>query len=304
MRRVLFILGLTALAGCASSEMPGPGTGDEFRDCAECPDMVVIPAGSFSMGSPDGEEGRSELPVRQVSVPRFAAAKYEVTQAEFEAFVAATGYEVGRGCEIVEMGASLIETEDKDWRDPGYQRAVRPDDPVVCVGWTDAKAYTAWLSEKAGLPYRLLTEAEWEYVAKGGAETPWYWGDDPAEGCAHANMYDQTSADKWNLRWSPVACTDGHEEVAPVGSFPASPFGLHDILGNVWEWVEDCYVMPYPDGPVDGSAVQVEGMCDRRSVRGGSWITRASRHRASFRGRDPEPTLFNFFGFRVARDVN
>ena len=300
MRRLLVILGLTALSGCASSLMPGA----VFQDCADCPEMVVIPSGDFSMGSPDGEQGRSELPVRDVTVSSFAAAKYEVTQAEFDAFVAATGHEVATGCEIVEMGASLIETEDKDWRDPGYERAVRPNDPVVCVGWTDAKAFTAWLSEKAGQPYRLLTEAEWEYVAKGGSTTPWYWGEDPADGCTHANMYDLTSAAKWNLRWAPVQCTDGHEEVSPVGSFPASPFGLYDILGNVWEWVEDCYVMPYPDGPVDGTAVQVEGDCDRRSVRGGSWITRASRHRASFRGRDPEPTLFNFFGFRVARDLN
>ncbi len=278
--------------------------GAVFTDCAGCPEMVVIPPGEFTMGYDGGEPGRYEGPVREMQIVHaFALGRYEVTHGQFREFVEATGHQSSGGCRIWD-GESWQEPEWADWTDPGYGRPPADEEPVACVSWLDARAYVAWLAAQTGQPYRLPTEAEWEYAARAGGEGEFFWGDDEDEACRWANVYDRAGEVEHGFPWAAADCDDGHAGVAPVGSFPANAFGLHDMLGNVWQWVEDCYLVPYPDdAPRDGSAVQVEGPCDRRSVRGGSWITRMYRHRLSWRGRDPEPTLFSFFGFRVARDL-
>ena len=301
---LLFTGGAAADADATGAFAVSLSVGAVFSDCADCPQLVVIPPGNFTMGHDGGEPGRYEGPVREMQIARaFALGRYEVTQREFRRFVEASGHQTHGGCRIWD-GEQWLERDTADWTDPGYGRPPADDEPVVCVSWLDAHAYVAWLAVETGQPYRLPSEAEWEYAARAGADGEFPWGDDELQACSHANVYDLSGHAEWGFSWEPLACEDGSPGVAPVGSFPPNAFGLHDMLGNVWQWVEDCYIVPYPeDGPRDGSPVQAQGACDRRSVRGGSWITRIYRHRLSWRGRDPEPTLFSYFGFRVARDL-
>ena len=219
----------------ALEEGPQWEAGAVFRDCPECPEMVVVPAGEFMMGSPPSEEGRGddEGPVHRVTIAEpFAVGKYEVTFDEWDACVS------GGGC-----GGHRPDSKDR-----GRQ-------PVAEVSWEDAQAYVAWLSRKTGEAYRLLSEAEWEYAARAGTTTRYHWGDDI--GRNRANCYDDSCGDSWDY-------------TAPVGSFAANAFGLHDVHGNVWEWVEDCWNGNYAGAPSDGSAWE-SGNCDGRVLRGGSW---------------------------------
>ena len=293
---VLFsIFGAIALAGCASDATT------TFRDCSSCPQMTVIPAGEFNMGAEGGEEGRPEGPVHRVRVSGFALGVYEVTYAEFSRFLTETGYEPAGDCRVWPNERMSADAQ-YDWRDPGYPHAADGREPVACLNWTDAKAYVSWLSEKTGNTYRLPTEAEWEYAARAGSTTDFYWGDDPEAGCEYANMNDASGA-RNNFPWANGECDDGYPHASPVGAFKPNAFGLYDIIGNVWEWTQDCYVLYYEGAPVDGSAHEISGECERRSVRGGSWITRPDRNRVSIRARDPEDTVYFMFGLRVARDL-
>ncbi len=297
----------TAMSSLSAQAQDTPG--DVFTDCDTCPQMVVIPPGEFTMGSERGEfvlnETRPETPVHQRTIRyAFAAGKTEVSNAQFAEFVAATGYRPSTACtkwrgEVVMFGG--------DWTDPDYGRPPTPNEPVVCVSWHDAKAYTLWLSGKTGERYRLLSEAEWEYVARDGTQSTWSWGEESGYACKTGNVFDrkaaQTDYAKKHSSWKPVNCDDGFERVAPVGSFPANGFGLQDLGGNVWEWNEDCSLWLYDDEDVNEQPNQVSGHCDRRSVKGGSWFSMISRHRPAFRGRDPEDLASHIFGFRVARDL-
>ncbi len=288
-----------SMNGC---EATGNEAGSEFSDCEGCPIMVVVPAGRFQMGSPEGEEGRTEEPVHEVKIDyAFAAGKFEVTFGEFSTFAQETGHTPAKNC-VVWTG-EWEALEDTSWRNPGFGRAPLDNEPVSCISWHDAKAYVAWLSARTGKPYRLLSEAEWEYAARAGTTTRFYWGDSTDGICKHINLFDKSGKQESNFVWEPADCDDGYPFTSPVGSYPPNPFGLHDIIGNVWEWTEDCYTMPYPPDLADGRSYQAEAECERRSIRGGSWITRSSRQRAAFRGRDPEPVMFTPFGFRVARDL-
>ena len=295
----LTLLGIQAAHGADGVTL---NDGAIFADCAQCPHMVIIPSGSFVMGHDGGvNDERYEGPPHRVDIGyRFAFGLTEITQAQFRRFVEDTGYQAGTDCRMW-TGETVEAVEGKDWRDPGYGRPPNENDPVACVSWYDAKAYVQWLAEQTGRGYRLPTEAEWEYVARGGGTTAYSWGDDPDAGCGVANYYDQSGA---GLRpWEPVACDDGHRIVAPVGSLTPNEFGVFDVTGNVWEWVEDCYVVPYGGQPTDGSAHQVEGHCEKRGVRGGAWHSRATWQRPSFRGRDTEDFVTQVFGIRVVRDL-
>jgi formylglycine-generating enzyme required for sulfatase activity len=299
-RLIGLLVAALALAGCATTS---PGAGARFRDCPDCPEMIVVPAGAFEMGAEGGEPGRPEGPVRTVTIGRpFALAKLETTNAEWARFVAETGTGEGGGCSVFPAQPD-VDAARFSWRDPGYGRPPAPDEPVACITWTEATAFVRWLSARAGKPYRLPTEAEWEYAARAGAQTAFPWGDAADAGCAYANLYDAAGAREKLFSWASAACDDGFARVAPVGSKKANAFGLHDMVGNVWEWLADCYVAPYPATPVDGRAVEVAGECPRRAVRGGSWITRPDRNRPAWRGRDPVDTRFSMFGLRVARDL-
>jgi formylglycine-generating enzyme required for sulfatase activity len=180
---------------------------------------------------------------------------------------------------------------------------VLENEPVSCISWHDAKAYVSWLSAKTGKRYRLLSESEWEYVARAGTSTRFFWGDSAEEACEHVNLFDASGRRMSDLPYVPAECDDGFPFTAPVGSFDPNAFGLHDVTGNVWEWTEDCFTVPYPPDLGDGRSYQSEGDCEKRSIRGGSWITTPSRQRPAFRGRDPADVVFSPFGFRVARDL-
>lgn len=293
-----------ALHTPAVAQTPAPGT--VLKDCADCPELVVMPLGTYKQGFDGGEPERYEGPVREVTIKKpFAMGKYEVTIAEFEAFQKTTGYvqPYERGC-VAWDGRNARFDKAVTYKNPSIPGEITPQHPAVCISWDDAKAYLDWMSKKSGKVYRLPTEAEWEWAAGEGANAPYPWGTDPAKGCDVANMFDQSSVAAGQSRsFEPVQCNDGQPTLAKVGSLKPSKFGLYDIVGNVWEWVEDCYAMPYPAWhPADGSPQYKLG-CDRRGVRGGSWTSDATRQRVTFRGRDPQVLNSNAFGFRVARDV-
>jgi formylglycine-generating enzyme required for sulfatase activity len=276
-----------------------------LRDCPTCPEMVVIPAGKFRMGEDGGEEGRYEGPVREVTIgKRFALGRFEVTHAQYAEFVRLSGHRTaGTGCNAIRDG-ELKPLPNTSWQDPGYGRPVRDEEPVTCVRWSDAQAYAAWLAGRTGKKYRLPSEAQWEYAARAGTTTRYTWGDELAAACKVANVYDQ-SALRGGLQapYPPAPCDDGYPGVAPVGRFAPNAFGLHDMIGNVWEWVEDCYEMPYSATPADGSAQLTRG-CERRGSKSGAWRSDLKRMRPAFRGRDPEALTSQIFGFRVARELD
>ena len=272
-----------AVRGSASAETArSRKPGKSFSDCTECPEMDVVPAGSFLMGSSDGDKAaeQDEKPQHPVSISRpFAVGRYEVTRAEYASFVKATGRAYGDGCYFW-TGSEWKKDAAGSWRDPGFKQTNR--DPVACVNWHDAKAYVDWLRKETGKSYRLLTEAESEYAARAGTSTRYSFGDEiSAKDANFSRHLDQTSA---------------------VGSYPANPWNLHDMHGNVWEWVEDCWNGSYKGAPSDGGA-WLDGDCSRRVLRGGSWSSNPGDLRSAVRGRDGTGVRVNYFGFRVARTL-
>ena len=268
--------GRAAGAGAPGGQPGGAGLtpGTEFSDCDVCPQMVIVPAGTFTMGSAASEEGRydNEGPRHSVTIPApFAVGVYEVTFAEWDACVRAGG-----------CGGYAP-------ADEGWGRGSRP---VINVIWDDAQAYISWLSQQTGARYRLLSEAEWEYVARAGTRTARYWGEGESRQCRNANGRDDF-----------VSCSDGYDYTAPVGSFAPNAFGLYDVIGNVWEWTQDCWNGSYAGAPSDGSAWQ-SGECDRRVLRGGSWFFNPWFLRSAYRCGIATDYRFNYFGFRVARTLN
>jgi formylglycine-generating enzyme required for sulfatase activity len=281
---------------------------DSFKECDNCPEMVVVPAGSFTMGSPIRETGRfnDEGPQHTVKVGKpLAAGKFHVTVDQFSAFVTETGYDPGSKCWTFEDGKGE-ERSGRSLLNPGFTQG--GSHPAVCLNWSDAKAYVDWLARKTGKTYRLLTEAEWEYAARArtvpGVYPRYSFGNDEKDLCSYGNDADQTA--KTSIPgakdWTVAACNDGYAYTSPVGSFAANGFGVHDMQGNVWQWTEDCYHDSYAGAPSDGSA-WTTGDCGRRVVRGGSWSNDPKSLRSASRYRDtPDYRDFNL-GFRVGRTL-
>jgi formylglycine-generating enzyme required for sulfatase activity len=240
----------------------GSAVKDTFKDCAECPEMAVLPPGKFVMGSSDGDA--NERPVHEVTISKpFAIGKFEVTFAQWDACVAAS--------------ACGHQASDARWGGGGY--------PVINVSWHDAQEYVAWLSKTAGRAYRLPNEAEWEYAARAGTTTPYFTG---------------TSITVDQANFGAAATGGSRRQTIEVGSLgKPNAFGLHDMLGNVWEWVADCYVDSVKYADAHGSN-QGSAQCRKRSVRGGSWRSGARGIRASSRDGVAASTRINFIGFRVA----
>jgi formylglycine-generating enzyme required for sulfatase activity len=251
--------------------------GDSFKECAQdCPEMIVVPAGSFMMGAPPTESQAQlyaiQIPQHAVTIAKsFAVSKHEVTFADCDACVA------GGGCNGYKPD------------DPGWGRGQHP---VVFVNWNDAQQYVAWLSQVTGRAYRLLSEAEYEYAARAGTQTKYPWGDDiKVDGTAMGNC--DSCGSKWD-----------HTQSAPVGSFLPNNFGLHDMVGNVWKWTEDCYHYNYDGAPADGSAWVSGGVdCSFRVVRGGSWGGSPAELRSTYRLRFTFANRDFILGFRVARTL-
>ncbi len=236
------VAGLVTIGSVLSSaESPGPDTGHG-------PEMIVIEARRFSMGSnaEDPEAVSDERPQHEVTmVHPFAIARYETSVGAFRAFVEATGYETdaerGDGCYALnQAGDGFEQSKDRDWRNPGFRQT--NDHPVVCVSWNDARAYADWLSKQTGARYRLPTEAEWELAARAGTDASRYWENQSSDQCLYANGADQSLRRRFPERpWSFADCDDGQVFTAPTGSFSPNAYGLHDVLGNVWEWAQDCW---------------------------------------------------------------
>jgi formylglycine-generating enzyme required for sulfatase activity len=240
------------LAGHADTKKPGA----VFKDCETCPEMVVIPAGSFKMGDLSGEGEDEQKPVHEVKISySFAVGKYEVTQAEWEAV----------------MG-----------NNPSEYKGARK--PVEMVTWKDAKSFVKKLSEQTGKEYRLLSESEWEYMARAGSTTEYPWGN---------GIYSSKA------RYTEIG-------TVPVGSYSANAFGVYDTAGNVEEWVEDCWHKIYKDAPIDGSAwlSENEGNCEKRVLRGGSWSASPWYIRSAYRSKFPATARSSDYGFRIARTLS
>ena len=277
-------LAVACLALCACSVLAEPlagfQIGERFRDCAECPEMIVVPAGSYSRGAPLDQLGSDrERPVYTVTIPQpFAVGVYEVTLAEYDACVAVAG-------------SCCVRRPD----DQGWGRGQRP---VIDVNWAEARSYVEWLSEHTGESYRLLSEAEWEYAARAGTTTPFHTG-------------ATISTDEANYHGLHTF-GDGRKGVfrgrtLPVGLFDANAFGLHDMHGNVWEWVQDCWHDSYAGAPRDGTAWRWakgnDDECPVRVLRGGTWNGEPLLMRSAYRGLAQCDVRSNLAGFRVARTI-
>ena len=228
-------------------------------------EMVDIPGGTFRMGDLSGKGYDDELPVHSVTVPPFRIGKYEVTFAQWDACVE-------------DGGCDDYSPDDKGWG--------RGNQPVINVSWDDVRAFIFWISMKTGEVYRLPTEAEWEYAVRAGSRTKYSWGNSIGR--------NRANCDGCGSLW------DGYR-TAPVGSFPANAWGLHDMHGNVWEWVQDCWNDSYEGAPTDGRAWR-NGECGRRVLRGGSWYNSAGLLRSADRLRGVRAYRFYDSGFRLAQD--
>ena len=253
--------------------------GQAFRDCQDwrCPWMVVVEPGSYLRGSMDGRE--DEIPVSTVTIRQgFAVGESEVTVGQFRDFVRATDRSMPGDCSVRRRDAWV--STSATWENPGFPQG--DAHPAVCVTWDDASAYAEWVAERTGRSYRLLSEAEWEYVARksdAGTERDSGWAN--CGGCGS----------RWDRRGT-----------SPIGSFPVDAVGLRNVFGNAWEWVQDCYADTYASAPRDGSAWD-PASCSRRVLRGGSWFTDEEAVRASIRNRSTADLRHSSLGFRVARDL-
>ncbi|MGB0682711.1 MAG: formylglycine-generating enzyme family protein [Magnetovibrionaceae bacterium] len=268
--RGLLLAGAVVLAGLLGVPHAAPVLAQglppafsEFKDCPDCPTMVMLPAGVFVMG----ENGRNqqEMPAHPVTIPKpFAVGKFEVTFDQWDACHAA--------------GGCRIKPHDHKWG--------RGSRPVINITWDEAQEYVRWLSRETGANYRLLSDAEWEYAARAGTTTAFFWGDDP--GANQANCRDCKSP--WSKKGS-----------GPVGSFEPNPWGLYDMHGNVWEWIEDCWNPNHIGAPRDGSARET-GDCRQKVIRSGSWYYFSRNARSAWRFKNDGRVKSYNIGLRVARD--
>jgi len=290
--------------------------GQTFHDCADCPEMVVFPGGTFTMGSPMQEAGHDdqEGPQQGVTVQRFAIGKFDVTRGQWAAFVSPTNRSTTGGCAWASSTRGDPDPK-ASWRNLDFMQDDRH--PAVCVTWGDAQDYVRWLSQLTNRQYRLPTEAEWEYAARAGSTTAYPWG--TAVSHEYANYGTENCC---------AGLASGRDEwinTSPVGSFPPNAFGLYDMHGNVLQWVQDCFSNSYAKHPADGSAFEdgsslndavpfkeMKGAsaCSYRMLRGGDWGDPPQMIRSAFRNLAPPPgsTLKAYksggVGFRVARTLN
>jgi formylglycine-generating enzyme required for sulfatase activity len=295
--------------------------------------MVAVPAGSFLIGSTDAETRREnmlavgetaagpaeggqglvtvtraevaarEKPQTRITIPRpFAIGRYEVTVGQYAAFVAASGHRSIDACRVYDASGTLFETKNGlTWRNPGFDQG--DESPVVCISWRDATAYAAWLSARTGAVYRLPSEAEWEYAARAGTTTARYWGDGAGDACRYANVGDRDMADALGWQNREFTCRDGYVFTAPVGRFRPNAWGLYDVLGNAWEWIDDCWHETHAGRPTDASAWRGK-TCDRlRMNKGASWSHYPWGMRSAVRNRAGIDTSYNTTGLRLVREI-
>ncbi|MGQ0430586.1 MAG: formylglycine-generating enzyme family protein [Gammaproteobacteria bacterium] len=304
----LLSLMVAAPASLPAAEPPRPA-GTVFRSCDACPEMVVVPLGQFVMGTPGARAAAGAAGAERnavvVRIPRaFAIGRFEVTRAQYARFISDSGHEPRPGCRT--WDPALVRFSDdprRSWRDPATPAVPQDDHPVTCVSFSDGQAYVQWLARETGARYRLPSEAEWEYAARAGSTALRHWGDDPAEACQHANVYDLTADAQYRLGWPAAGCRDGFADLAPAGQFRANAFGLHDLIGNVREWVQDCATGSYAGRPADARAWEWLGGCRERVLRGGSWLSPPDAARSAQRLGAAAAERADDTGFRVALDL-
>jgi formylglycine-generating enzyme required for sulfatase activity len=282
------------------AESPEPprlelSVGAVFRDCPTCPLMIVLPPGDFTRGA-DAPAEPFEAPQHQVFIENsFAASQHEVTAGEFAQFAEATARAMN-GCWRYDGSWRL--DADVSWKDAAEgQTSLHP---ASCVSWEDATAFALWLSQRTGQRYRLPSAAEWEFAARAGSAAERPWSSDSVA-CSGANVADETAQQRYP-GWTTHPCTDTYVQAAPVGSFAANAFGLYDTLGNVFEWVADCWHDDYVGAP-SGASARLDGDCSQHELRGGSWFTAPAFVRVSYRNRFPANYRSTSVGFRVVRDI-
>ncbi len=278
-----------------------------FQDCEACPEMVLVPGGHFTLGSSPSEDGHiaDEAPQRAITLQPFAVSRHEITRGEFARFAEAVGHQNDPGCLVMSETGGWIYDPEASWREPGFEQT--DAHPVVCLSWATAQAYVRWLNTETGTErYRLLTEAQWEYAARAGSTTAFWWGDDKHQSCRWTNGADAGARAVYPGWLLTADCEDGFIYTAPVGHFnQPNGFGVEDMVGNVWEWVEDCYVDTYATMAEDGSAQQVDGDCERRVMRGGAWGDYGAQYlRSAYRGAWRPDIGFSNLGLRVAKSVD
>ena len=280
---------------------------DTFKDCDDCPEMVVIPSGEAMIGVEEFEANRKyyEFPMRKVKISySLAVGKTEITRGQYREFVSDSGYETPNpGCNSWDFEGLVGFARDHTWDSPGFVQG--DDHPVVCVSYNDAIEYTKWLSKKTGEEYRLLSAAEFEYATRAGTRGQWFWGTVNSGACEYANVADTTFRRLYN--YAPVFhCDDGYARSAPVAKFKPNPWGLYDMLGNAWEWTEDCRHRPEVGTvPTDGSPWLAEdsGDCSYRTPKGGDFLSGTDWVRAAALSGDRVAYQSQLLGFRVARVV-
>ena len=305
---IMLVIAGPATAGSDTGALPA---GSTFRDCPNCPEMVVVPAGEFLMGASAAQSERdlaavslfesslakkhisAEHPQHPVRIERpFGLGRFPVTRGEFAAFVQETGYSPTGGC-IFFDNHHYRNHSDGSWRTPGFYQTDR--DPVVCVNWLDVKSYTDWLNHMLELnaaggsngAYRLPSEAEWEYAARAGQQTARWWGNDIAKNNANCEVCGSL----WDRKGT-----------APEGSFAPNQFGLYDMLGNVWKWTADCWNPDYHGAPANGTAWTSGGL-EMKVIRGGSRASSPRVLRLSGRTRSNAYSRDNSIGFRMAKTL-
>ena len=308
MARVLCVLTSVVFAASATLFVANPAMaqsadpGSTFKDCETCPDMVVIPKGKATLGSEPWEQGHLPVEglVREVTIDyALAVSKYETTRTQFAEFITETGYEPVDNSQCFSWNYSryLGFVEWHAWDSPGiYQE---PTHPVICVSWQDGTAFADWLSKKTGREYRLPSTTESEYATRAGTRGPWFWGPNSFEACDYANVADNSFRQVYKFD-APFDCDDGYQNTAPVGTFKPNAWGLHDMLGNVWEWTSDCGHSAIINPPSDGSAwTGGDADCSMRTLRSGSWVTGTSQVRASAQYYFADVYHSQIAGFRV-----
>ncbi len=302
---VLLISGLhsrpSIMAGARESSQSAPDA--MIHDCPSCPAMVVVPAGRFEQGEAGAGDAAAGDVASAFAMPRhrvviahaFAMSANDVTVGEYREFVAATHREMS-GCNVYDGHWQYQKSA--SWQAPGFAQNVTH--PVTCVSWDDAAAYAGWLSEKARHVYRLPSSSEWEYAARAGADVAQPWGADAASACVHADVADETAGRRYP-GWTVFPCSDGYVNTAPVGTFKSNAFGLNDLLGNVFTWVQDCWYDDYVGAPTDGAARG--GACAEHELRGGSWFTSPQYVNSTYRNRFESGYRSSTVGFRLVREM-
>ena len=272
--------------------------GNTIQDCPTCPALTVLPAGRFEQGSTAMENASTfEKPLHWVMIAHpIALSTDAVTVDQFREFIGATGRNM-QGCDTYD--GTWRHRAESNWENPGFAQS--GSHPVTCVSWNDAKAYAAWLSAKTGHRYRLPSASEWEFAARAGGAAAQPWSSDGAGACANANVADQSASRRFP-GWAVFSCDDGYIQTSPVGSFKVNSFGLSDMLGNVFQWTEDCWHADYKGAPVDGSA-RVDGACVEHELRGGSWFTSPGFVRANYRNHFAADYRTSSVGIRLVREI-